>query len=366
MFAGLSWEVLKRHALQQLLSYPGWVVAGLAGPVGISVWLLARPGGVREVFGHLQVTLNWLVAWYALFTVCWCVFHWLRPEREDRQPGLEAAPLPALQYFLHRSAGLAMVPLTALVLTLPLFLVMLLYTGDPYGSESGRLVYSVRAGWEWGEFPNPWGLRMLFTGLNLAAATLIPLALGLLLQETVVRRWGRIVVQAAFVPALWYVVSQAEYDYVRTCYKQTRGHDPWVYAVTGLVLLVLPFLLGWLRRRGRAVLGVVLALVVVSVACLPFLAGIDSAWIPRLRDALGDGRFALAYFAGHLQPALNIDMLMHSFQSTVLLDDHLAGNVIPRRVALWVGAGLYPVLLPVAGFILLGLGIGLSRRHPTE
>jgi len=360
MFAGLSWEVLRRHTLQQLARYPGWVVFGIAGPVTLTIWLLVRPFDLRNVTHDLYNTVVYMLAWLVFFCVIFITYHWLRPPVATRDEGLDAAPLSALQYYLHRCSDICSVPLIVLLLTLPMFGVMLTFPGDPYASGSND--------WLWMDVPNVWWIWMFFVGLNFAAAVMVPLAGGLLLQETVANKGMRIAVLLLFPPLYWYVMYFADYHFLRMCYRQTRGHDPLPYILTGLAVLVLPFLMGVLRRRGRALIGWVLGLTGAALGVLVFFSITPDTpgWLGGMRDAMGDARFALAYYAGHIQLEKNVEKIFFSYQSTVLFDDHHAGNLIPRRLSLWVGAGLYPVLLPLWSFIALGLGIAVSKRHPTE
>jgi hypothetical protein len=81
-----------------------------------------------------------------------------------------------------------------------------------------------------------------------------------------------------------------------------------------------------------------------------------------IRRHLGDYRYAIAYYICHLSPAENIDLLCFDYPTNVLLDDKYAHNLIPSRVALWVGAGVYPLLMCLCALVGMWQGAALRGR----
>jgi len=366
----VNWELLRRRARHRLAQQPGWIVAGVLGPLAISCWAILTPFDIRAEYNDFRRAAIVLCACYVTFAAVYAIQHWLRPASDNEDEELKLAPLSALQFFLHRSADLCALPLFCMLLTLPLYGVLLLYVGDPYSSGSADTWFF---NWSHGYWEaagtNPWSWRVFFISLDLLAATLLPLSLAVLLNETVGWRLLRVLLLIALPAGLWFAVERAQYDYFRMCYKQTRGHDPWPYAGVFLILLLLPFILGFFKARGRVLFGLLLAALLLFGAALPFLTNdapgglID---VPAIGRVMGDLRYALAYFAGHLSLDKNIGLLLDRYQSAVLTTDITAGNLIPQRVAIWVGAGLYPPLIAVMSFVMLGLGLALRKRHPTE
>ena len=365
----VNWELVARRARYRLAGQPGWILAGLTGALLIVCWAIIYPFDLRQELLQFQRSVTYLGLWLAAFTVLYAIAHWFKPVRAEARDELDQAPLSALQYFLHRLTDLAALPLAVTLLSLPLYGVLLIYTGDPYNSGSQVGGWAWRAYWDWYEFPLPWGWRTFFIGLNVLAAPLMIMALATFIEETT--RWLtlRVLLLIGLPVAHWFVVNQAEYDYFRMCYRQTRGHDAWNYLVIAALLVLLPFVFGWLKPVGRAVLGLIVGLVLLGFGALPYLTHdtpgglIDIAGFGRL---MGDLRYALAYFVGHLSINANIDVLAHRYASNVLLTDVHAGNLIPQRVSIWVGAGIYPPALAIASVALYALGLMLRRRHPLE
>jgi hypothetical protein len=211
-------------------------------------------------------------------------------------------------------------------------------------------------------------------------------------------------------------------------YRQTRGVGPWPYAVLLALCIGGPVLIGWLRPFGRWLLlalpvllfgGLMLWRLLPVEVRVP-LSPLTSAMLGR------DTRYAAALFIGHLSPPRNARLLLDSYPSNVLfssgtpliepnwpqspelLPEPLAGEyrnpaefiaahaeyerqaeaadaryqqdqrnyeteyaryeasyAAAPRLALWVGAGLYPLLLPLWAFIGLCLGIA-ARREPAR
>ncbi|MBN2080590.1 hypothetical protein JW859_00135 [bacterium] len=364
-----NWELIARRARYRLAGQPGWILAGLTGALLVICSAIIRPFDLRRGMEVFEQTAVLMCLWLAVFTVLYIIGHWLRPFKAETGDELDQAPLSALQYFLHRLTDLAALPLLVTLLALPLYGVLLVYTGDPYNSGSQVGEWAWRAYWDWYEFPLPWAWRAFFVGLNILAAPLMIMALATFIEEAT--RWLtlRVLLLIGLPVAHWFVVNQAEYDYFRMCYRQTRGHDAWNYLVIAGLLVLLPLVFGWLKPVGRAVLGLIVGLALLGFGALPYLTHdasdglIDITGFGRL---LGDLRFALAYFIGHLSLDKNIDILLNRYHSTVLLTDVHAGNLIPQRVAVWVGAGIYPPAIAIASVLLYALGLLLRRRHPLE
>lgn len=365
----VSWELLSRRTRQHLARSSGWIVAGAVGPLLIACWAILTPFDLRAGYNDFRRAALLLCCWYVVFAIVYAVFQWLRPARADADTELRQAPLSALQFFLHRAADVCAVPLVCALLTLPLYGVLLVYFGDAYTSGSQGTLYSLRPDWDYASFPNPWGWRVFFVGLNLTAATLLPLSLAVLLREVVTWVSLRIPLLIALPVALWYVVERAEYELLRRPYRVTSGVDPWPFIAILLIVLALPFALGWIRPRLRLAAGLLLLLVVAGAAVLAVREG-DLGYAGRLtgpiRDLLGDARFALAFFFGHLGLDTNIELLLTRYQSAVLLKPLLGGGAAASRLAIWVGAGIYPPAVAVLSFLSFTLGMALRRRHPLE
>ena len=365
----VSWELLSRRTRQHLARASGWIVAGAAGPLLITCWAILTPFDLRAGYDEFQRAVVLLCCWYIAFAILYVVFQWLRPVAADEDTDLRQAPLSALQFFLHRVADACSLPLLCALLTLPLYGVLLVYFGDVYTSGSQGTLYSLRPDWDYASFPNPWGWRVFFVGLNVLAATLLPLSLAVLLREIAGWISLRIALLLAAPVALWYAVERAEYELLRRPYRLTSGVDPWPFIATLLIILAVPLALGWTRPRLRLAAGLLLLLVLAGAAVLAVREG-DLGYAGRLtgpiRDLLGDARFALAFFFGHLGLDTNIELLLTRYQSAVLLKPLLGGGAAASRLAIWVGAGIYPPAIAVLSFLGFALGMALRRRHPLE
>ncbi len=365
----VSWELLGRRTRQHLARSGGWIVAGVAGPLLIACWAILTPFDIRAEYDDFQRAAMLLCGWYVAFAIVHVVFQWLRPASADTDAELRQAPLSALQFFLHRAADVCAVPLLCALLTLPLYGVLLVYFGDAYTSGSQGTLYSLRPDWDYASFPNPWGWRVLFVGLNVLAATLLPLSLAVLLREIAAWVSLRIPLLLALPVALWYSVERAEFELLRRPYRLTSGVDPWPFIAVLLLILAVPLALGWTRPRLRLATGLLLTLLLAGAAVLAVREG-DAVYAGSLtgplRDMLGDARFALAYFFGHLRLDLNVELLLTRYQSAVLLKPLVGGGEATSRIAIWVGAGIYPPAIAVLSFLGFTLGMALRRRHPLE
>lgn len=362
--ATYAWELLWRHAALQLRRQGGWLVFGVAGLLVIALARVLRPFDLRNGLDAVQHTAVLFAAWYVGFALLHILNVWLA-HRPGEQPQIDAhLPLPAGQFFLHRAMEQSVVPLLASLLTLPLFWVVLTYIGLPYGEDPSVEHWRVLGNWDdWVSSTEPWGLRAMFLILILAACTLLPLALGAVLQEAVEWVPGRCVLLLGIPTGAFFLIRMVGDDCTRGAYRQTRGVSPWPFLAVFIAMLAVPFLVGLLGRRGRLILLALAAVAVLGAVALPMVK--HAIPVPRTtatRAAYLDTKYALGYFLGHLSPKEDIDLVLHSYSSNVLTDNHRRGDMIPQHVALWVGAGVYPLGLPLLAFALLWLGITLRPR----
>lgn len=363
--ATYAWELLWRHSALQVRRQGGWLAVGIIGPLVITLAMLLRPFDLRSGLDIVQRTAVLFAAWYVGFALLHILNVWLA-HRPGEQQHVEAhLPLPAGQFFLHRAVEQSVLPLLTGVLTLPLFWVVLTYIGLPYGEDPGVRQWRIIGDWEdWASSTEPWGLRAMFLILILAACTLLPLALGAVLQEAVEWVPGRCVLLLAVPTGAFFLIRIVGEDCCRGAYRQTRGISPWPFLAVFIALLVVPFLIGVLSRRGRMILLIAAAIIALSLLALPMvkhqLPGVRTA---AMRVAYLDAKYALGYFLGHLSPKENIDLVLHSYSSNVLTNNRRVGDMIPQHVALWVGAGVYPLGLPLLAFALLWLGITMRPRR---
>lgn len=364
--AGYSWELLGRRAVRTLERQGGWLLFGFLGAALIASYLMFQPLQLDRGVVEARKAAMFLAAWLLAFSELYLLAAWLGPRAQAEERDLAHTPLPAGQFFLHRLLDLGAVPLANLLLCLPLYWIVLVYVGLPYGEGAG-----VRDWWRymyWEEQTagdhNPWGVRVALVFVNLCCAVLLPLACAMLLDLAL--RWAPL--RAIALPAVtlgsYFLIRQPQvrYDLFRFAYKQSRGFEAWPFILIFALMVLLPFVVARLSARGRVWLCAAFAAVVLLATVLVFAQGKlpGKHTTARLREALGDGRYALAYFYGHLSPAENIDLLFNNYPTNVLLSDQYAHNLIPRRVALWIGAGLYPPLLCVLA--LGGMWLGAATR----
>jgi len=370
---GISWELIGWRIRYTLARQQTALLLGLVGPTLIIGWTIFMPLNLLTVQESLRHALYLLAAWYILFTEVYVLIVWLRPRQQRDEEQLEHLPLSATQFFIHRFIDVALIPIAVAILSLPLFLVLLVYVGVPYTMRH-ELSYTLRvddtgSGYiTWARLPTPWGWRMFFVGLNLISATFLPLMLAMLLERLISWTPARAIMLLGLTAATYFVIKRAVYEYFYVCYRQTRGYNPVPFVLVFLLLLLIPFLISWLTPRGRIALGVALAVLIGALALLPYLQhGLPGQrTTATIRDALGDTRYALGYYICHFSPKENISLLLYSYTSSVLIDNHRKGDLIPRRVSVWVGAGLYPPLICVLAFTGMLAGTTLRRRQPLE
>ncbi len=372
--AGYSWELVYKRLLRRLAGQPGWLVFGFTGGVVLLSWLMLRPFQLYDGVTAVRQAALWLAAWLLGFTELYLISAWLSPRARHEDADLRHLPLPPGQFFLHRAIDLGAVPLVNMLASLPLFWVALTYFGLPYGQSSDtdwRLNWSRYPYWYSGELthdPDPWRVRLWWMVANIAVAALLPLVLGLLLDLALPWMAARAVVLPGLSLGAYFLIRTEEvrWELFRIAYQQSRGYSAWAFIAVGAALLLLPYAIARLGPRARSSLAGVLGGIAVLGVGLVFaqhqLPGAQTTAL--VRDALGDLRYALAYFFCHLSPAENIDLLCYNYPTNVLLSDAHAHNLIPRHVALWVGAGLYPPAFCLAAFT--GMWLGVSARGRSE
>lgn len=367
--AGYSWELLRQRLVRRLHSHAGWLIFGLGGGLVVLCYFLLRPFLFEEGLYAVRKVAMWLAAWTLAHSVLYQISAWLEPRALQEEQDLAHLPLPAGQHFLHRLQDLAAVPVVTMLLSLPLFWVALIYFGLPYGEGPG-VSYWTSMNWWYSTSsadPDPWSIRLLLVCINLALAALLPVTAALLLEFAL--PWP--LVRAGLLPLLcvgaYYLVRTYEvrYELFRIAYQQTRGYDPWDFIAVGALLFLTPFLLARMTQRARLALVICTALSALFGLGLILgqhrLPGADTT--AMVRDAVGDLRFAIAYYLGHLSPAENIDLLFYNYPENVLFNDAYAHNLIPRHIALWVGAGLYPLLFCGWTWAAMWLGVASSKRR---
>jgi hypothetical protein len=395
-----NWEVIRRSARRLLAQRfeRGATVIGLLGPLLICGWTVARPFDLRQSYHHLLQCLIWLTAWYVLFSLLYVVLVWLRPRRHREGEDLAHLPLPATHLLLQRALELGLVPVRCLLLTLPLFLIVLAYIGVPYGEQ-----WSARE-WSWStgdEVQLLWLARVGWASANLVTATLLPLGIALAIGETVRNMFARLML--LIFPALGLYALLRFYDeHFRLPYRSTVAYDAgWFLLLPATVLMLLTFG-GLLRPRQR----ITAALAIVLIAGLAY-------GIPRIdhpatqvmrssittRQALRSVHYSAVWLAGSVSPTRNVRLLMDRLHSNVLLQ---SGSLPPEpqypayedynsneanetaaheraiveyqvqmkayeqayanqpRIPIWFGAGLLPLLIPL--LLLSGLMLGAHRR----
>jgi hypothetical protein len=215
----------------------------------------------------------------------------------------------------------------------------------------------------------------------------------------------------------------AEYGPLVMNYRQTYGVSPWPYLLLLGLVILLPVAFGWLRPAGRwtvVVLPILLLGVFLLRRALP--ENVRLIFRPVSTAVFShDARYAAALFVGHLSPPLNMRMLLNTYPSNVLFAGprqlveppypdypevgaepartafasdaafqlaqqdfaarqaqaetdyearrkdyetaeaaYSAEQAKAPRIALWVMAGLYPLLLPL--WTVAGLALGSRLR----
>ncbi|MCB1216396.1 hypothetical protein KDL44_03335 [bacterium] len=365
-FASWNPEILRTEALRCAWQGRGWLVTAVLLQSSVALYyIFISPFSLGREFTDLIACAQILGTLGALLSLLWLLSAWFGPpqRRDESQASL---PIPPVQRQLMDWLPLLTVPLLLGLSALAVWGVLQLYFGLPFGSgaQLGEdwIVTDGPEGWL--EVPNPWLPRVLATALTILSAGLLPVAIALLLERCLRGNLLRASTLLLLCSGAVYVMLVWGREFLQSCYRQTRGHQPLPYIAIGLTLAVLPVVLGLLPRRGRSLLLTLLCCLLLATGLLPFLQqSLDQPGISAgLRNLLGDGRFALAWYFGHLDFITGINWLMTSWKSNLLLGTPEE----PHRVPLWVGAALLPftyaVWLP-GGYLL---GMALSRRREQD
>jgi hypothetical protein len=436
--SAVNWELLRTEARLAVTRQPGWLAAGLAGPLAITLYTLLRPWTPVRAERDLMQAALFLAAWNTLFALLCICAAWLRLRQDTAEREQLHLPLSTVHFALRRLVHACAVPVTAALLSLPLWGVLLLFYGKPYGTEGAEQA------WSWGlsqEVANPWWPRMAWIAVCLLTATLMPSALALLLDLLAPSRYLRGALLVGIPVGMYFAVRLAvgwdynaggwggDYGPLVMNYRQTRGVSPWPYAVLLALCLVLPVAIGWLRPTWRWLLLSLPVLLLVAFTLRRALPESLRAPLRPVSSALfgRDTRYAAALFVGHLSPPKNVRFILYAYTSNVLFggraapqkpeypehemdilmpNDPFWGNPNPPqadqirfnkirddeqkrwdaryaqyekdlatyeaayarlpRVAMWVTAGLYPLLLPLWAIAGLLLGIRLRGEPARE
>ncbi|MCB1187788.1 hypothetical protein KDL29_11535 [bacterium] len=362
-FASWNAEIMRSEFMRCLWQGRGWLIAGVLLQSAVALYFIfISPFGLGREFADLVFCAHTLATISAVLTLLWLMSSWLGPPQR-RDEGIDSLPIPPVQRQLMDWFPLIVVPLLLALSAVVVWGCLQPYFGVPFGSGSQLgedwIVTDGPEGWL--TVANPWVPRVLATALSILSAGLLPLAIGLLLERSLQSRLLRAVAILLCCSGAVYVMMVWGRGFVQSCYRQTRGHHPLPYIAIGVILLLLPLLLGLLSRGWRSRVALVLALLLMTTGLLPFLQ--DSLTLPglsaELRNTLGDGRFAIAWYFGHTDFILDIGWLMTSWKSNLLLGT----PVEPHRVPIWVGAALLPFLYVIwlPGGYLLGMSISGQR-----
>lgn len=409
MPTGVSWELLRVDARRTLAAQGVWLCLALAVPLGLCAYTILRPFDLRGAYHQLVQLAIWLAAWYTLLPLLYAVAAWLRPPRREADADLRHLPLSDLHFLLRRWIEIGLLPLTGLLLSLPAWLITLAYVDLPYGQQWAAQE------WLWsseGWFTNLWALRILWVSLSLAGGMLLSLGVVCWLDDSLPLGLLRIPVLLGLLAASYlacarlaagYGLWTGAYGPLIMCYRQTRGYSLVAFLLPPLLLMLLLLLSGLLARGWRIGImllaglgaGVVLLMPLLPYGdLLPLRERIDTRWGRDLRQGV-------AWSLGHVSAPKGVRLLFDSFRSNVLLaegeaplepawpdmepDPNLSPEANARRgdaayaqyqadmrtyearvaklprLALWVGAGLWPGL---SGLLTLaGLALGHARRR---
>jgi hypothetical protein len=405
---GVAFELLRVDARRCLSAQPGWLLAGVAGPLALCLHTILRPFDLRASYGHLVQCAIWLAGWYTAFTIFYTVAGWLRPLRPEAEAELRHLPLGPLHFLLRRWIELGLLPLVTLVLSLPFWLAVLAYSGVPYGQQWAAEEWLWNTG---GTFLNLWSARVIWATLAMVGGLLLPLGFVLWLDATLRPALLRIPALLGLAIGGYFGVARlaagygqwsADYGPLIMCYRQTRGYHTTAFLLAPGALLLLALLSGLLPRGLRIGLALLAGLGAAVLLLLPLLPRGD---LLPLREALDtpclrDLRQGVAFSLGHLSAPKNVRLIFGSLRSNVLLtpgasviepaypymesDPKLSEaensqrwekaysayqaamgsyarqiSALPR-LPLWFGAGLWPLLLG----LLAPLGILL--RHALQ
>jgi hypothetical protein len=390
----ISWEVLRRSARRMLAQRfeRGATAVGVVGPLLICGWTVARPFDLRQSYHHLVQCLIWLAAWYTLFAMFYIVLTWMRPRRHREGEDLAHLPLPATHFLVQRAIELGLVPLRCLALSLPLWFIVIAYIGIPYGEQW------VDSAWTWAgaEVPLLWVARIGWSTANLLAATLLPLGVALLISETVRSAATRILLLVLPAAGLYLLVRFYE-EHFRMPYRATVGYPAGWFLLVPLLLLCALTAGQLISVRVRLALLTVAGMLAVSGAFLLHTDNLNYRnRVYKADPMLRCFKYSAVWLAGQMDPPHNVRLLMDSLQSNVLLvngpvptapdyaamfpdanydeagykkqhDDYQEQYELYEkrvaampRIAMWFGAGLMPLLVPLLSFA--GLMLGARKR----
>ncbi|MCB1219313.1 MAG: hypothetical protein H7A35_05295 [Planctomycetales bacterium] len=361
-FASWNAEIMRSEFMRCLWQGRGWLIAGVLLQSAVALYFIfISPFGLGREFADLVACALSLATLAALLSLVWLLAAWLGPPQR-RDESLDSLPIPPVQRQLMDWFPLIVVPLLLSLSAVVVWGCLQLYFGVPFGSGAQLgddwIVTDGPEGWL--EVPNPWIPRVLASALSILSAGLLPLAIALLLERCLQGNLLRAAGLLGLMLAGGYVVHRPGYQYIEMCYRQTRGHAAWLYLLVGLVILATPVLLGLLKPRQRTSLVVVLLLASGYFGLHALFGAGQPGGMPGLSTAaIGDGRFALAWYFGHTDFVSNINWLMTSWKSNLLLGT----PVDPHRIPIWVGAALLPFLyvLWLPGGYLLGMSISGRR-----
>lgn len=361
--SGWNTEILRTEALRCLWQGRSWLVGGVLLQFCIALYyIFLSPFSLGREYADLVLCGQLLALLGVLLSIAWLCAGWLAPQRPP-DPARDSLPIPPAQRRLMDWLPLLAVPAALSVSAVLVWGCLQLYFGVPFGSGSELdgdwLISDGPEGWR--TVPNPWWPRVLAGGMCILAAGLLPASIGVMLREglrhAVLRTVVLLLATAGFV---WVMLGWGR-EFTSMCYRQTRGHGILPYALIGIILLLLPPLLGMLGRSARRWLLLGIVFLAMAIAALPFMEGLPLVGkLPQqLRPLLGDGRFALAWYIGHLDFALDIGWLLERWTSNLLL----GSPERPLRIPMWVGAALLPFIYAAwipAGY-LLGMSLGRQR-----
>jgi hypothetical protein len=361
-FSNWNYELFRSELLRQLWIARGWLIAGALLQLALALYFIfLSPFSLAREFDDMLLAARALASLNLLFGLGWILSQWLAPQRAV-DAALDTLPLAPLQRQIMVWLPLRLLPIALSLLAVVVWFILQLYFGNPYNSGSAVQDYLITDGPEgWRELGNPWWPRVLATGLSILGAGLTLPAFAIMLEQSIRPAFLRVILLLTGLSAFGLLLHSRGYEYISMCYRQTRGHSIWPYLALGIILLAIPVLLGLLRPSQRSWLLGALLIACVVIASLPFLEstltlpGVSAA----LRDALGDSRYSLAWYFGHLDYWQNSDWLLNRWTSSLLL----GSPAQPLRLPMWIGAALLPIIyaLWIPGGYLLGMAI--SRRR---
>lgn len=352
----ISFELLGKRSSNLLRTARGWLLAGLAGPLVISVAALMYPFQMAFHLTFLKTMLFITAGWYYLFASCWVIGNWFSRTKHNLDTEMGHTPLPRVQFLVHRMLDIVLIPAVTTLLTIPLFGIVLYYIGQPLTDwhEADR-----------GLDPGDWTLRSILLLVVLVNTTLLATTLGILVQESCRTAWARVASYLVVTGAIWFLSMDWLGYYLGVYGHNTPGIPPQVFLGPILSVLLLPFFVAYLTdSKRRIMLAVIGGLVVIAVAYMLLLP----AWSPASIQAftfryIPNHYFAAEYCVSSLNPIENLTVISEHYRQSIVIDDHIVGNLIPQRLASWVGACL---IAPLASVVcIIGLLAGCALKPQT-